>query len=177
MSWYYRIHKGKVRLHFSIIFFSFAIIHGEFGFGGWNCGTLVGSLPSPLRMPSINGSLVELISCFKKIWQAMFFIIMWSLWKERNSKILNNTSTSSDDEKDLIIVRLVWWIKGWEVNFPNSSFEVLQNPICLRGVSNVAAKKPPLTHVKSVLWSPPLNSCLIKWNMTLLSNLIFLELL
>ena len=67
----------------------------------------------------------------KRVWEAMFPIIIWSIWKERNSRIFRNISCSSAQIQDLIISRLCWWIKGWGSPFPYSCDEVIRNPHCL----------------------------------------------
>ena len=38
---------------------------------------------------------------FKKVWCAIYFIILWSLWKERNLRIFGNAHSSVKDLKDL----------------------------------------------------------------------------
>lgn len=50
---------------------------------------------------------------FKKVWAASFFIILWTIWKERNGRIFENQSSTLSQLKDLILLRLSWWIKGW----------------------------------------------------------------
>lgn len=70
-------------------------------------------------------------SFFKKIWLAIFSIIIWSIWKERNDRIFNSRSSSINQIIDLILLRLSWWIKGWGAGFPHSSDEILRNPSCL----------------------------------------------
>lgn len=68
---------------------------------------------------------------FKKIWVAIFPIILWSLWKERNTRIFSNSSCNANQMQELVIVRLSWWIKGWGIPFPYSTEEILRNPSCL----------------------------------------------
>ena len=43
---------------------------------------------------------------FKKVWLAIFPIILWSLWKERNARIFQNSPSSLSQIKDLILLRL-----------------------------------------------------------------------
>ena len=102
-------------------------------------------------------------SFFKKVWSASFFIIMWTIWKERNSRIFENSSTSVKCLKDLILLRMGWWIKGWDDDFPYPPTEIQRNPSCLLWkkispcVSSSSAVQP------SLLWIPPEEKC-IKWN-------------
>lgn len=99
---------------------------------------------------------------FKKIWGAVFFIIIWTIWKERNARIFNNSSSSIHELQDLILLRLCWWLKAWEDDFPYSPNEVLRNPICLNwnkiGLPNRIIHQPT-----PQVWSPPLNDTLM-WN-------------
>lgn len=87
---------------------------------------------------------------------------MWALWKERNARIFHNLSCSPQQIHDLILLRLCWWIRGWNDPFPYSCNEVLQNPLCLKGIS-LARTKPPTINALNVSWSPPSHLSL-KWN-------------
>ena len=64
---------------------------------------------------------------FKKVWCAMFFIILWSLWKERNLRIFGDSKSTVKDIKDLILLRLGWWISGWNDQFPYSPIDIQRN--------------------------------------------------
>ena len=68
---------------------------------------------------------------FQKIWNAAFQVIIWALWKERNSRVFNNTSNSIQEVQNLVLLRISWWSKGWKESFPYSANEVLRNPWCL----------------------------------------------
>lgn len=41
---------------------------------------------------------------FKKVWTTIFFIILWTIWKERNKRIFTETKSSIKDMKDLILL-------------------------------------------------------------------------
>lgn len=100
---------------------------------------------------------------FKKVWFASFFIILWSLWKERNSKIFQNSSMSIQQLQNLVLLRLSWWIKGWGDPFPYSSEDIIRNPSCLLWVASdgmVGLNRPPKVIVS---WNPPIPGHL-KWN-------------
>ena len=99
---------------------------------------------------------------FKKVWHASFFVILWSLWKERNARIFTTTSSSLCDLKNLILLRMVWWLKAWEDDFPYSATEVLQNPKCLRWLKTAPILNPACLASDEV-WSPPPCGSL-KWN-------------
>lgn len=57
------------------------------------------------------------------------------LGRKRNAQIFNNSFCSLQQLHDLTLLRLCWWIKGWEDWFPYSSDEVLRHPQCLKMVS------------------------------------------
>lgn len=67
----------------------------------------------------------------KKVWVAIFPIIIWSIWKERNSRIFQNSCCTPTEVHDLILTRLCWWIKGWGDPFSFSIADVIRNPRCL----------------------------------------------
>lgn len=92
----------------------------------------------------------------------MFSIIIWSIWKERNSRIFRNVSCPTAQIKDLILMRLSWWIKGWGSSFPYSCDDIIRNPLIL----SWSIPRAVPARVSSSLdkeWIPPdLGS--IKWN-------------
>nr|CCA66235.1 hypothetical protein [Beta vulgaris subsp. vulgaris] len=99
---------------------------------------------------------------FKKVWAATFFIISWSIWKERNSRIFENTSSPPSSLHDLILLRLGWWISGWDEAFPYSPTDIQRNPQCLVWGGKIPH---PLQapHPSSAIWTPPDHGSL-KWN-------------
>lgn len=109
---------------------------------------------------------------FKKIWLAMFSIIVWSLWKERNSRIFCGKASSSSQLQDLILTRLNWWIKGWNSPFPYSANEIIRNPRCLQWCAEITPSRKPSTVISSRDWSPP-EVGYLKWNVdaSLISSL------
>ena len=102
-------------------------------------------------------------SFFKKIWIAIFSIVIWSIWKERNGRIFNSKSCSTDQLIDLILLRLSWWIQGWNLGFPHSSDEILRNPSCLLWSpgSGLVGCRSPLKICGD--WAPP-PAGFFKWN-------------
>ncbi|XP_010673874.1 uncharacterized protein LOC104890179 [Beta vulgaris subsp. vulgaris] len=99
---------------------------------------------------------------FKKIWAAAFFVIIWTIWKERNARIFSNISSSSRELQDLVLLRLCWWLKAWEDDFPYSADEVIRNPSCLNWEKSVAPRNSS-QHLVPHLWSPPPIETL-QWN-------------
>ena len=71
---------------------------------------------------------------FKKVWSDVFFIILWTMWKERNLRIFGDSQTSIKDLQDLVLLRLGWWISAWKEDFPYSPVDIQRNPRCITGV-------------------------------------------
>lgn len=57
---------------------------------------------------------------FNKVWDASFSIIAWSIWKECHARIFSNFVSSLSQIQELILLRMSWWIKGWDDLFPTS---------------------------------------------------------
>lgn len=91
---------------------------------------------------------------FKKVWAASFFVICWTIWKERNLRIFESKAATLDTIQSLILARISWWIKGWGDPFPYSQDEILRNPSCL--LWNCSPKKPKLANLETGgIWIPP----------------------
>ena len=91
----------------------------------------------------------------KKIWIASFHIVIWTIWKERNARIFRDVSLTLGQLQELILVRLSWRIKGWDVSFPYSTDDIIRNPTCLAwSPPNGLIGQSP--HSSSLaIWSPP----------------------
>lgn len=100
---------------------------------------------------------------FKKVCLASFYIIVWSLWKERNARIFNGVALSLSQLQELVLARLCWWIKGWGDPFPYSCDEVIRNPQCLAWASPQEASGVGSHFVTPRQWSPP-HIGFLKWN-------------
>lgn len=72
---------------------------------------------------------------FKRVWTPSFFIILSTIWKERNARIFSNSSCSFQQLNDLILLRLCWWIKGWGDWLSYSPDAVIHHPLCLKANS------------------------------------------
>ncbi|XP_019106119.1 uncharacterized protein LOC109135461 [Beta vulgaris subsp. vulgaris] len=118
-------------------------------------------IPMSLRMAFDQWQCSSKNSFFKEIWVSCFFIILWSVWKERNLRIFNNKSSSLKDIKDMILLRLGWWISGWSDKFPYSPIEVQRNPSCLLWDETSGSLKSRVVAVES--WQPRGVSS-VKWN-------------
>ncbi|XP_048495855.1 uncharacterized protein LOC125495243 [Beta vulgaris subsp. vulgaris] len=100
---------------------------------------------------------------FQKVWAAAFFVIIWTVWKERNHRIFRESSSSFEDLHDLILLRLGWWIRGWDVGFPYSPTEIQRNPHCLKGNVDERMARSAISKPSYMPWSPPMHGVL-KWN-------------
>ena len=100
---------------------------------------------------------------FRKVWNASFFIILWSIWKERNSRIFEGIARPTSYTKELILLRLGWWIKGWGDPFPYNAEEIARNPSCLQWNAPSKVPKPVTTSSGQEFWTPPPSGTL-KWN-------------
>nr|CCA66140.1 hypothetical protein [Beta vulgaris subsp. vulgaris] len=106
---------------------------------------------------------------FKKAWLTIFFIIVWSVWKERNSRIFEKSESSVKDIQDLILLRLGWWIKGWCDEFPYSPNDVLRSPSCLIWNGANSLMQYPKLQPCPIVWTPPIENFL-KWNVDASAN-------
>lgn len=111
--------------------------------------------PSNLRSAFDQWQSPKTIPFFKKVWHACFFIIVWTIWKERNSRIFEERSCSAKQLQDMVLLRLGWWIKGWSDDFPYSPCDIQRNPKCLvwNGYQPVSKLLQPIPDPCS--WSPP----------------------
>ncbi|XP_010675532.2 uncharacterized protein LOC104891523 [Beta vulgaris subsp. vulgaris] len=100
---------------------------------------------------------------FVKVWAASFFIIVWTVWKERNFRIFQASSSTVKELRDLVLLRMGWWISGWEEGFPYSPTDIQRNLWCLEwdGVSRAADSA--IIKPSYIPWSPPIKNVL-KWN-------------
>lgn len=100
---------------------------------------------------------------FKKVWTASFFIIIWTIWKERNSRIFKNTSSPISELHNLVLLRLGWWISGWNEPFPYSPTDIQRNPICLLWGGNKPSLQSQYITATHQIWTAPDREQL-KWN-------------
>lgn len=107
----------------------------------------------------------------RKVWNAIFSIIIWSIWKERNARIFKKLRCDLKEVQDLILTRLCWWIDGWGDPFPYSISDVIRNPSCLEwNHGGKASDRAPISD-PSVGWSPP-NPMSLKWNVDASVNIL-----
>ncbi|XP_056698251.1 uncharacterized protein [Spinacia oleracea] len=118
-------------------------------------------LPSTIKLAYEQWQHPNHGNFFKKVWKAAFFIIIWSIWKERNMRIFEQKASPPCDIQNLILLRISWWIKGWGDPFPYCSDDILRNPQCLkwRGITTKLFRPEH----KQCDWLPPPNGSL-KWN-------------
>lgn len=100
---------------------------------------------------------------FKKVWHTCFFVIVWTIWKERNARIFEGSSSSVKFLQDMILLRIGWWIKGWCEEFPYSPNDIQRNPECLKWNGSLASLSNLQAAAMPCVWCPP-ESNQIKWN-------------
>ena len=49
----------------------------------------------------------------KKLWISLFFVVVWSIWYERNQAVFLNKIINWENVNYLIKLRLGYWVKGW----------------------------------------------------------------
>ena len=54
----------------------------------------------------------------KKLWISLFFVVIWSIWYERNQAVFLNKIINWENVNYLIKLRLGYWVKGWCHEFP-----------------------------------------------------------
>lgn len=129
----------------------------------WDLWNLSWVWPKSLNLALSQWNYPRKEKLFKKIWLAAFIVIIWSIWRERNERIFNKKESSVSEIKNLILVRLCWWMKPWNLSFPYTIEEVIRIPQCLLWGSAVPRRSktshlPPLIQLRS---NPP-DPCL-KW--------------
>lgn len=100
---------------------------------------------------------------FKKIWCAIFFIMVWTLWKERNERCFSQSFNSLNHLKELVLMRSSWWVKGWDTTFPYGANEIIRNPKCLMWSETPPLMLRPHATAQPQNWIPPPPGSL-KWN-------------
>lgn len=63
----------------------------------------------------------------RKFWISLFFVVMWSLWNQRNRVVFDKTETDWDFFNYIVGLRLGFWLKGWEHKWPFNPGEVVSN--------------------------------------------------
>lgn len=145
------------------------LLHCEFSWKLWtwwlNIWGYSWAFPKSIKNAFAQWQIYGRGAFFKKIWHAIFFIIIWSLWKERNSRIFNNSNSSLEEIQDLILTRLCWWVKAWDDGFPFACSEVIRNPACLKWTQSKGCNFGTIgpTNLLKAAWSPPPSNHL-QWN-------------
>lgn len=63
----------------------------------------------------------------KELWTSLFFVIVWSIWFERNQVCFNGKLLNLDSIFASIKLRLAHWIKLYAPSFPYSTWQVMEN--------------------------------------------------
>ncbi|XP_048490879.1 uncharacterized protein LOC125492440 [Beta vulgaris subsp. vulgaris] len=135
------------------------LLHCPFSWKVWNSWLSIWNLkwtfPPTIREAFDQWKFINKGCFFKKVWAAIFFILIWTIWKERNARIFNNISCSPSQIFELALLRLRWWISGWTERFPYSFNDILHNPSCLMWVDSSSALTTPKPPKQIIHWEPP----------------------
>lgn len=93
----------------------------------------------------------------RKLWISLFFVVIWSIWYERDEAVFERKKTDWENLHYLIKLRLGFWLKGWDKKCPFNPGEVVTKLNCVR-LWNHHRNPRPL-----VSWCPPPSNKL-KWN-------------
>lgn len=63
----------------------------------------------------------------KELWSSLFFVVVWSIWFERNQACFNGEFLKLESIFTSIKLRLAHWIKFYAPSFPYSSWQVMDN--------------------------------------------------
>lgn len=108
--------------------------------------------------PSNNGSLLA-----RPLFSRRYSIIIWSIWKERISRIFRNISCTYDQIHDLVLTRLSWWIKGWEPPSHILARKLSKTLSLFLSWSEPRALLAMIVSNSDKSWSPPPKN-FFKWN-------------
>lgn len=86
------------------------LLHCPFSWNLWqwwmNIWGISWAFPSKIRSSYEQWQFPRGGILFKKVWKASFFVIMWTIWKERNMRIFDNKLSSREEVRDLVLLRL-----------------------------------------------------------------------
>lgn len=148
--------------------YNHTLLHCPFSWAVWTSWLSIWNLkwvfPSNLREAFDQWKFLNKGRFFKKVGVAMFFILIWTIWKERNCIIFNNCSRSVAETLEMALLQLRWWISGWKEPFPYSFDEILKNQSCLIWNESTGAinfinpqvcmqhwEPPPINHLKWII--------------------------
>ncbi|XP_038704727.1 uncharacterized protein LOC120000673 [Tripterygium wilfordii] len=101
----------------------------------------------------VRGGLQE------KLWTILFFVIVWSIWRERNETIFRGKSVEWNNVYLIIFVRLHHWLTILVPKFPYTSSQMLQCASTLKSCFDALKRN----RREELHWLPPLSGHL-KWN-------------
>ena len=148
---------------------SHLLLHCQFSWALWAWWLQIWELkwvpPSSLYEAFFQWQFPSHNPFFKKIWCAIFFIIPWTLWKERNTRCFENKANNQAHLQNLVLLRLSWWIKGWNDAFSYTSDDVIRNPMCLKWakIKSLDRRISRDSSNKDANWLPPPDN-FMKWN-------------
>ncbi|KAK3188482.1 hypothetical protein Dsin_028043 [Dipteronia sinensis] len=87
-----------------------------------------------------------------RIWDLMFFVVVWSIWETRNASVFIDTSACMVRALDMVKFRMVWWFKHHGPGSKESLSSLLLNTIDLCKEDRHSKGQ------KVEAWTPPMSS-------------------
>lgn len=137
--------------------------HGSYGVGGCDYGKFHGHFPTLSMTLFGNGNVGSMVISSKKCGMLPFSSSYGPCGRRGTLEFFDNSSSFLDELKDLVFLRLSWWIKGWNCKFPFSSSDILRESSCLIWKSQSIRPCKLNNMVSFSTWSPPPVGPL-KWN-------------
>ncbi|GFZ20781.1 hypothetical protein Acr_28g0014860 [Actinidia rufa] len=101
----------------------------------WGCSWVCPATIFDLMVRWFSNSFKEVE---KGCWEAIFFAIIWSLWKARNELIFSNVNIVKAELIDLIKLRVAFWVKAkCDIN----EYSVVDIQRCLDGIRSIRRAK------------------------------------
>ncbi|PSS08274.1 Endonuclease [Actinidia chinensis var. chinensis] len=101
----------------------------------WGCSWVCPATIFDLMVGWFSNSFKEVE---KACWEAIFFAIIWSLWKARNELIFSNVNIVKAELIDLIKLRVAFWVKA-KCNI--NEYSVVDIQRCLDGIRSIRRAK------------------------------------
>ncbi|KAK2636400.1 hypothetical protein Ddye_031192 [Dipteronia dyeriana] len=85
----------------------------------------------------------------ERVWETLFFTVVWTIWKCKNQVVFNSMSVSLDQAEDTVKFRVVWWFKHHAKGFNESISTMLLNikELCIDDNTNKLRS--------NMEWTPP----------------------
>lgn len=86
----------------------------------------------------------------RKLWNALAYAILWSLWLPPNEKIFNDKFLSLEEVCSLVLHYVAIWLRALDESFPYTRTTILSIPEAIKAWFNTSPRIRP-----SVCWDKP----------------------